>query len=53
VNGNPQEKKADLLHDTFCMANNLENQDAYIIGIDEEKDYEIVDVTSDPNRKNT
>ena len=49
-----QEKKSDLLHDIICMANNLENRDAYIIiGIDEEKDYKIVDVTNDSNRKST
>ena len=30
-------KQSDLLHDIICMANNLENRDAYIIiGIDEE-----------------
>jgi hypothetical protein len=29
--------KQDLLHDIICMANNLENRDAYlIIGVDEE-----------------
>lgn len=35
-----QDKKADLLHDIICMANNLSNRDAYIIvGVDEENDY--------------
>ena len=30
-----QDKKADLLHDIICMANNLSNRDAYIIvGVD-------------------
>ena len=49
-----QDKKADLLHDIICMANNLENRDAYIIiGVDEENDYSLVDVTTDVNRKNT
>ncbi|GKH48180.1 DNA-binding protein [Oscillospiraceae bacterium] len=44
----------DLLHDIICMANNLENRDAYIIiGIDEENDFLIRDVSNDPNRKNT
>ena len=48
------EKKADLLHDIICMANNLENRDAYIIiGVDEENDYALLDVKTDANRKNT
>ena len=48
-----ESKIADLLHDIICMANNLENRDAYIIiGVDEEN-YELVDVTVDSNRKNT
>lgn len=35
----PKDKKMNLLHDIICMANNLANQDAYIIiGIDEEND---------------
>mgnify|MGYP003303835261 CR=1 FL=1 len=43
----------DLLHDIICMANNLENHDAYIIiGVDE-KDYSIRNVEEDPYRKNT
>ena len=47
-------KKADLLHDIICMANNLENRDAYIIiGIDEENDYCVQDVVKAENRKNT
>ena len=34
------ENKTALLHDIICMANNLENRDAYIIiGVDEENDY--------------
>lgn len=49
-----KEKKADLLHDIICMSNNLEDRDAYIIiGIDEENNYEIQNVTNDTNRKNT
>ena len=45
---------ADLLHDIICYANNLVKRDCYIIiGIDEEKDYSIVDVINDTNRKNT
>lgn len=43
-----------MLHDIICMANNLENRDAYIIiGIDEEDDFNPVDVTNDLNRRNT
>lgn len=49
-----QDKKADLLHDIICMANNLSNRDAYIIiGVDEESDYSFSSVKTDPNRKNT
>ena len=49
-----RDKKADLLHDIICMANNLVNRDAYIIiGVDEENDYSFSSVKSDPNRKNT
>ena len=48
------ESKEDLLHDIICMANNLENRDAYIIiGVDEENNFKIHDVCNDPNRKNT
>lgn len=48
------ENKSDLLHDIICMANNLTDNDGYIIiGIDEEKDYSIRDVKLDENRKNT
>lgn len=44
----------DLLHDIICMANNLNNNDAYIIiGVDEENDYCTLDISNDPNRKNT
>jgi len=47
-------KLSDLLHDIICMANNLENRDAYIIiGIDEENDYCINDLFNKDNRKNT
>ena len=45
---------ADLLHDIICMANNLENRDGYIIiGVDEENNYELCDVSQDRNRKTT
>lgn len=44
----------DLLHDIICMSNNLDNHTGYIIiGIDEERDYSVVDVSNDPNRRNT
>lgn len=45
----------ELLFDIICMANNLEDRDAYIIiGVDEEeKEYSFVDVLNDENRKNT
>ncbi|MDP4120083.1 MAG: ATP-binding protein [Bacillota bacterium] len=47
-------KDQDLLHDIICMANNLENKDAYIIiGVDEENDFNYIDVSTDKNRKNT
>ena len=44
----------DLLHDILCMANNLENRDAYIIFGVKDKDFSIKGVdTNDKNRKNT
>ncbi len=47
-------KQPDLLHDIICMSNNLENRDAYIIiGIDEENDYFVNDMTNAENRKST
>ena len=49
-----EEKDSDLLIDIICMSNNLVNRDAYIIiGIDEENNYAVCDVTKDPNRRNT
>lgn len=46
--------RTDMLHDIICMANNIENKDGYIIiGVDEENDYAINDISDDPNRKNT
>lgn len=46
--------KPDLLHDIICMANNPSNHDGLIIiGIDEETDYAICDITNDPNRRKT
>ena len=48
------DNKTSLLHDIICMANNLHNRSAYIIiGIDEEDNFAIVDVKTDPNRRNT
>ena len=48
------DNKASLLHDIICMANNLEDRDAYIIlGVDEDNDFEIIDVKVDKNRRNT
>lgn len=47
-------KLADLLHDIICLANNMENRDAYIIiGIDEENDYKVNDLTNANDRKST
>ncbi len=49
-----EKKKGDLLVDIIAMANNLSDHDGYIIiGVDEERDYEITSVENDENRKNT
>lgn len=49
-----KEKRGNMLHDIISMANNTCNRDAYIIiGVDEENDYALVDVSDDINRKNT
>ena len=46
--------KAELLHDIICLANNLENHDAYLIFGVEDETCEIVGVNKkDANRKNT
>lgn len=46
--------KSDLLHDIICMANNLSSHDGLIIiGVDEETDYSICDITKDVNRRKT
>lgn len=51
---NETEKKRDMLHDIICLANNLENRDAYIIiGIDEETGWSISDVVGNKHRRNT
>lgn len=48
------DKKEKLLLDIIAMANNLADHDGYIfIGVDEENNYDIVDVLEDPNRRNT
>jgi len=44
--------KANLLHDIICMANNIENKDAYII-IGVTNSSEITDISNDKNRRNT
>ena len=47
-------KECDKLIDIICMANNLVNRDCYIIiGVDENKNFEINDVSKDPCRRNT
>ena len=49
-----KDKNGDMLHDIICMANNMEDRDAYIIiGVDEENDYGINDLSNSENRKNT
>lgn len=46
--------KTSLLHDILCMANLTSDEDGIIIvGVDEENDCNLVDVTNDPNRKDT
>ncbi|MGE4432645.1 MAG: helix-turn-helix domain-containing protein [Bacteroidales bacterium] len=46
------ESNADLLHDIICMANNIENRDAYII-IGVANSGELNDLSTDKNRKKT
>ena len=46
--------KSDLLHDIICMANNLTGHNGYIIiGVDEENDYSLIDVSKNTDRYNT
>lgn len=46
--------KYDLLHDIICMSNQIGQEDGIIIiGCDEECDYQLNDVTNDPNRRDT
>ncbi len=49
----PDKDDTDLLHDIICLANNLENHDAYIIIGIEDKTFNVLGVASDVNRKNT
>jgi putative abi-alpha protein len=46
------DNKASLLHDIMCLANNIENRDAYLIFGVKDKTYEICGVSED-NRLNT
>ncbi len=46
--------KQDLLHDIICMSNNLDSRDAFIIiGVNEDDNYNLRDVSEDNERKNT
>ena len=46
--------KQNLLHDIICMSNNLDSRDAFIIiGVDEEDNYNVRDISEDDGRKNT
>ena len=46
--------KQDLLHDIICMSNNLDSRDAFIIiGVNEDDNYNLRDVSEDNARKNT
>lgn len=46
-------KKANLIHDIICMANNQSDEEAYIIIGVEDKTFDIIGVNEDLNRKNT
>lgn len=46
--------KGSLLHDIICMANLISDEDGIIIiGVDEENDYSIRDISADPSQRNT
>ena len=46
--------RQDLLHDIICMSNNLDSRDAFIIiGVNEDDNYNLRDVSEDNGRKNT
>ena len=47
------ENKAELLHDIICLANNLENHDAYLIFGVEDKTCKIIGVSKDVNKRDT
>ena len=47
------ENKAELLHDIICLANNLENHDAYLIFGVEDKTCKIIGVSKDANKRDT
>ena len=47
-----KEKSSDMLHDIICMANNLENRDAYII-IGVTDNFALCDVENDQHRRTT
>ncbi|MCI6697816.1 ATP-binding protein [Porcincola intestinalis] len=52
--GHDKDHVMHLLIDIICMANNLVNRDTYIIiGVDEENDFSIHDISEDKNRLNT
>lgn len=46
------DNKAELLHDIICLANNMENRDAYLIfGVkDKDKTYKIIGINEDNKR---
>ncbi len=44
------DNKADLLHDIICLANNMENRDAYLIFGVEDKTCQIIGINEDNNR---
>ena len=44
---------AELLHDIICLANNLENHDAYLIFGVEDKTCKIIGVSKDVNKRDT
>lgn len=44
--------KANLVHDVICMANNRADRDAYIIFGIRDRDFKIVGIENDVNRKN-
>ena len=47
-----KEKSSDMVHDIICMANNLENRDAYII-IGVTDNFALCDIENDQHRRTT